>query len=304
MDKNFSISKDFVNTRLDRWFKKNVIYVPQSLIEKNIRKGNIRVNNEKKKSSYKLQQNDLVNIKNIHFKADKHKEKKIKYIPTKKELTYSSSLFIENNENFSVINKPNGIPVQGGTKSKRNILDILSKTKEFENSPPYPVHRIDKETTGVLIIAKNRKYAQLLTSLFRIRKIHKTYLGIVLGEPKEKKGTLIDYLFQYEDDKKVKTKAITHFQVVDSNGKYSLLKLHPLTGRKHQLRKQLLNIGNPILGDSKYRLNKNTYKKDAHLMLHAYKINFSINNIKYNFKADLPKDFLEILNEKYLKNYF
>tara|TARA_B100001123_G_scaffold199323_1_gene226604 strand:+ start:13104 stop:14018 length:915 start_codon:yes stop_codon:yes gene_type:complete len=304
MDKNFSISKDFVNTRLDRWFKKNVIYVPQSLIEKNIRKGNIRVNNEKKKSSYKLQQNDLVNIKNIHFKADKHKEKKIKYIPTKKELTYSSSLFIENNENFSVINKPNGIPVQGGTKSKRNILDILSKTKEFENSPPYPVHRIDKETTGVLIIAKNRKYAQLLTSLFRIRKIHKTYLGIVLGEPKEKKGTLIDYLFQYEDDKKVKTKAITHFQVVDSNGKYSLLKLHPLTGRKHQLRKQLLNIGNPILGDSKYRLNKNTYKKNAHLMLHAYKINFSINNIKYNFKADLPKDFLEILNEKYLKNYF
>ncbi len=304
MDKNFSISKDFVNTRLDRWFKKNVIYVPQSLIEKNIRKGNIRVNNEKKKSSYKLQQNDLVNIKNIHFKADKHKEKKIKYIPTKKELTYSSSLFIENNENFSVINKPNGIPVQGGTKSKRNILDILSKTKEFENSPPYPVHRIDKETTGVLIIAKNRKYAQLLTSLFRIRKIHKTYLGIVLGEPKEKKGTLIDYLFHYEDDKKVKTKAITHFQVVDSNGKYSLLKLNPLTGRKHQLRKQLLNIGNPILGDSKYRLNKNTYKKDAHLMLHAYKINFSINNIKYNFKADLPKDFLEILNEKYLKNYF
>ena len=260
--------------------------------------------NEKKKSSYKLQQNDLVNIKNIHFKADKHKEKKIKYIPTKKELTYSSSLFIENNENFSVINKPNGIPVQGGTKSKRNILDILSKTKEFENSPPYPVHRIDKETTGVLIIAKNRKYAQLLTSLFRIRKIHKTYLGIVLGEPKEKKGTLIDYLFHYEDDKKVKKKAITHFQVVDSNGKYSLLKLNPLTGRKHQLRKQLLNIGNPILGDSKYRLNKNTYKKDAHLMLHAYKINFSINNIKYNFKADLPKDFLEILNEKYLKNYF
>ena len=304
MDKNFSISKDFVNTRLDRWFKKNVIYVPQSLIEKNIRKGNIRVNNEKKKSSYKLQHNDLVNIKNIHFKADKHKEKKIKYIPTKKELTYSSSLFIENNENFSVINKPSGIPVQGGTKSKRNILDILSQTKEFENSPPYAVHRIDKETTGVLIIAKNRKYAQLFTSLFRIRKIHKTYLGIVLGEPKENKGTLIDYLIHYEDDKKVKTKAITHFQVVDSNGKYSLLKLNPLTGRKHQLRKQLLNIGNPILGDTKYRLNKNNYKKDAHLMLHAYKINFSINNIKYNFKADLPRGFLEILNEKYLKNYF
>ncbi|MBL4738780.1 MAG: RNA pseudouridine synthase, partial [Pelagibacteraceae bacterium] len=70
-------------------------------------------------------------------------------------------MFVENNENFVVINKPAGIAVQSGTKSRRNILDILRNTKEFEGASPYAVHRIDKETTGVLVVAKNRKYAQL-----------------------------------------------------------------------------------------------------------------------------------------------
>ena len=111
-------------------------------------------------------------------------------------------MFIENNDNFAVINKPAGISVQSGTKSKKNILDILEKTKEFTNFKPYAVHRIDKDTTGALIVAKNRKYAQLFTSLFRIRRIHKTYLCIVLGEFKKDSGTLTDELFYYEGKKK------------------------------------------------------------------------------------------------------
>ena len=143
-------------------------------------------------------------------------------------------------------------------------------------------------------------YAQLFTSLFRIRKIHKTYLGIVVGELQKNKGTLIDELFYYEGEKKVKAKAITHFTVIDSNNNYSLLKLNPETGRKHQLRKQLLVHGYPILGDSKYRLSSNPGKKNA-LMLHAYKIKFSINMKKYNFAADLPILFKKVLKEKYLK---
>ena len=85
------------------------------------------------------------------------------------------------------------------------------------------MHRIDKETTGVLIVAKNREYAQLFTSLFRIRKIYKTYLAIVLNEVKNDKGTFVDELFYYEGNKKIKTKAITHFTLIDSNNNYSLL---------------------------------------------------------------------------------
>jgi len=296
----FSVKYDFVNARLDRWFRRNVCEAPQSLIEKNIRKGKIKVNYKKKKSSYKLQENDQIFVHNFNFKTNKNKKNKLKYRATKKELSSSSSMFVENNENFVVINKPAGIAVQAGTKSRRNILDILRNTKEFEGASPYPVHRIDKETTGVLVVAKNRKYAQLFTSLFRIRKIHKTYLGIVIGELQKNKDTLVDELFHYEGKKKVKTKAITHFTVIDSNNNYSLLKLNPETGRKHQLRKQLLIHGYPILGDSKYRMSVNSGKKNT-LMLHAYKINFSIGGIKYNFTAELPISFKNILKEKYLK---
>ena len=303
MQNFFIIDDDYVNTRLDRWFKKKVCNVPQSLIEKSIRKGNIKVNNKKSKSSYRIQKNDQIIIKNLKLEVKKINKETLKYIPTKKELSLSSSLFIENNENFVVINKPAGIAVQGGTKSKKNILDILRETKEFLNLTPYIVHRIDKETTGVLIIAKNRKYAQLFTSLFRIRKIHKSYLGVVVGGFNKSKGTLIDDLYYYEGNRKIKSRAITHFTLMDSNNNYSLLKLNPETGRKHQLRKQLLMYGNPILGDEKYNLLTKKNKNMKNLMLHAHKIYFKINDLKYNFTAEIPEYFNRFLKEKHLKIY-
>ena len=303
MKKIYKVESEFLNTRLDRWFKKKVSDVPQSFIEKNLRKGNIKVNYQKNVSFYKLQKNDVVSINNLKIVPNKTKKRIERYEPNKNELTYTSSLYIENNENFAVINKPPGIAVQSGTKSRKNILDLLRKTKEFINSSPFSVHRIDKETTGVLIIAKNRKYAQLFTSLFRIKKIYKTYLGVVIGNIEKKNGTLIDDLYYYEGDKKIKARAITHFTVIDSKNNYSLLKLNPETGRKHQLRKQLLLYGYPIFGDNKYNLNNKKNNKKSYLMLHAYKIHFKIGNIKYNFSADLPDYFSKFLKEKYLKSY-
>ena len=301
MKKIFSITDENDSSRLDRWFKRNICEVPQSLIEKNIRKGNIKVNSIKKKSSYKLKSNDKITIKNFNFIANQHKKVQEKYKATKKDLSLSSDLFIENNENFVVINKPAGVSVQSGTKSKKNILDILAKTKEFFNSSPYSVHRIDKDTTGILIVAKNRKFAQFFTSLFRIRKIHKTYLGIVVGNVEIKKGVLKDELLTFEGNKKIKSTAITNFTLLDSNSNLSLLKLNPITGRKHQLRKQLLNYGHPILGDNKYGLYNRYSNKKNLLMLHAYSINFSIVDKKYNFVAEPPLSFKKILKEKYLK---
>ena len=303
MKKKFIIDDDHQGSRLDRWFKRMICNVPQSLIEKNIRRGNIRVNNKKEKSSYKIQKNDHIYLKNLKFETKKVNKENFKYTPTKKDLSLSSSLFIENNENFVVINKPPGIPVQGGTKSKKNIVDILRGTKEFLNSSPYIVHRIDKETTGILIVAKNRKYAQLFTSLFRIRKIHKSYLGVVVGNFNKSKGTLIDDLYYYEGNKQIKARAITNFILIDSANNYSLLKLNPETGRKHQLRKQLLIHGYPILGDEKYNLLLKKNKMKNKLMLHAHKIHFKINDLKYNFSADVPEDFNKFLREKRLKIY-
>ena len=302
MKNSYLINGDFISMRLDRWIKKNVSDIPQSLIEKNIRRGNVKINNKKEKSSYKLKKNDKVLLYNFNYSAKKHKEKSSIYIPSKKDLDSSSDIFIENNENFAVINKPAGIAVQSGTKSLRNIIDIIKKTKEFEGYQPYTVHRLDKETTGIMLIAKNRKYAQLLTTLFRLRKIKKNYLGIVSGEFDNKKGKFEDILYHFEGKKKISSKAITYFEVIDSNKGYSLLSLVPYTGRKHQLRKQLSIRGYFIIGDNKYRSYDQSIRKNNKLMLHAHKISFTIDNVKYNFAAKIPNDFDYILKKKYLKN--
>jgi len=165
------------------------------------------------------------------------------------------------------------------------------------------VHRLDKETSGVLIIAKNREYAQLFTSLFRIRRIHKTYLAITHGKVLSKIKTMEDDLILYENGKKIKQKAISHLNILKSSSEYSLVELNPITGRKHQLRKQLYNIGNPIVGDNKYFINKRGNKKEKiNLLLHAYKIKFMIKNIKYNFKAKYTSEFESFL-KKNLKSF-
>ena len=301
MRDTFLVKNDCINMRLDRWFRRYVGDVPQSLIEKNIRKGKIKINHKKEKSSYKLKKNDKIEIFDNNFLKFKNKSFKTKYIPNKKEANSISSFFIEDNDNFVVINKPAGIAVQSGTKSRRNIIDILRSTKEFSKSTPFTVHRIDKETSGLLIVSKNRSYAQLITSLFRLRKIHKSYLGIIIGELDKQKGTFTDELIYFEGDKKIKAKAITRYKVLDSNYNYSLLMLYPITGRKHQLRKQLLIRGTPILGDDKYRLINSNKNKKSNLMLHAYNIYFSIAGVKYNFFADPPQHFTKALKEKYLK---
>ena len=136
MKKIYLVNSDFINSRLDRWFRRVVCQVPQSLIEKSIRSGNIKVNNKKEKSSYKLKNQDQIIVRNINFSPNKQKIVSKKYIPTKKDLSFSSNIFVEDNENFAVINKPPGIAVQSGTKSIKNIMDILRSTQEFNNSLP------------------------------------------------------------------------------------------------------------------------------------------------------------------------
>ncbi len=295
MPKSYTVKDDFNDSRLDKWFKLNVINLPHSLIEKIIRQNKIKVNKKKTKSSYRLQSGDLVEIYDVtKFKPTDNK-KIIKYLPKKKEISSYDDYIIEDNENFLVINKPTGIPVQSGTKSFRNIIDILKNTKYFENSKPFIVHRLDKETSGILIIAKNRKFAQLFTSLFRIRKIHKTYLALVYGKVNKSIKVMRDDLIYYENNKKNIQKAISNLKVIKSNEGYSFLELNPITGRKHQLRKQLLNIGNPIVGDDKYFINNK--KKINNLMLHAYKIKFMINNVQYNFKAKYNNIFENFLKK-------
>ena len=300
MHKFYIVEKDYNNSRFDRWFKTKIINLPQSLIQKIIRLKKVKINKKKTKTSYRLQVGDKIEIFDISKFTPNDKKKIIKYKPSNKELNSYDDYIIENNDNFVVINKPAGIPVQSGTKSFKNIIDVLKDTKYFFNKKPYIVHRLDKETSGVMIVAKTREYAQLFTSLFRIRKIHKTYIALTHGKISKNKLILKDNLILYEKGKKIIQKAISNLRVIKSSNNYTYVELNPITGRKHQLRKQLYNLGNPIVGDDKYFQRNNLIKKkkkNNNLMLHAYKIKFMIDNIQYNFKAPYNEHFENFLDK-------
>ena len=302
MPQTYTVEKDYHNSRFDRWFKAKIIALPQSLLEKVIRLNKVKVNRKRTKSSYRVQLGDIVEVFDISKFKTSDRPKIVKYKPSRKEVDVYDDYILENNDNFIVINKPAGIAVQSGTKSFRNMIDILKDSKYFENSKPYIVHRLDKETSGILIVAKTREYAQLFTSLFRIRKIHKTYISLTHGKVSSKINTLTDELVTYDNDKKIVQKAISHIRVIKFAENYSYVELNPITGRKHQLRKQLYNIGNPIVGDDKYFMQRRADKtklKSKNLMLHAYKIKFMINNVQYNFKAEYNNEYEDFLKKNF-----
>ena len=285
--------------RIDRWIRFKFGKIPQGLIEKYLRSGKIKLNKKKIKSSQKISTKDNIDLFNIEFK-ETIVQKKIKFKPSKEVIKSNEDQIIDNNENFIVLNKSSGISVQGGTKSKKNLVDIFSRSEIFQGTKPFSVHRLDKDTSGVFIMAKNRESAQLLTSLFRLRKVHKTYLAICHGELVKDSGEWNDDLIRYDGEKKIIEKAKTLYKVLDKNSEASLVELKPITGRKHQLRKQLYALGQPIFGDIKYKLSNSTRGLNKNLMLHSYQIKFIINNVKHTYTALLPDYFRNLLKTKRL----
>ena len=300
MKKSYIVDSTCNDMRIDRWIRFTIGKIPQSLIEKNLRSGKIKLNKKKIKSSHKIKTNDNIDFFNLVIKQNIN-QKKVKFEPTKNIIKSNENQIIENNEDFIVLNKSSGISVQGGTKSKKNIIDIFKKSEIFKDSKPYSVHRLDKDTSGVFIIAKKRESAQLLTSLFRLRKVHKTYLAICHGEIEKNLGEWNHDLIRYDGERKIIESAKTQFKVIDKNSEASLLELKPITGRKHQLRKQLYAIGNPIFGDTKYKLSNSNKGINKNLMLHSYQIKFKINDIKHTYSALLPDYFKKLLKSKRLR---
>ena len=299
MKKSYIVDSTCNEMRIDRWIRVKFGKIPQALIEKYLRSGKIKLNKKKIKSSHKINTKDNIDLFNIEFKK-LIVQKKIKFNPSKEVIKSNEDQIIDNNENFIVLNKSSGISVQGGTKSKKNLLDIFSKSEIFLGTKPYSVHRLDKDTSGVFIIAKNRETAQLLTSLFRLRKVHKTYLAICHGELIKNSGEWNNDLTRYDGQKKIIEKAKTLYKVLDKNSEASLVELKPITGRKHQLRKQLYALGQPIFGDIKYKLSNTTRGLNKNLMLHSYQIKFIINDVKHTYTALLPDYFKNLLKTKRL----
>jgi len=299
MKKSYTVDSTCNDMRIDRWIRATLGKIPQGLIEKNLRAGKIKLNKKKIKSSHKIKTNDEVDLFNIDFK-ETIIQKTIKFEPSKEIIKSNEDQIIDNNDNFIVLNKSSGIAVQGGTKSKKNLVDIFAKSEIFKNTKPYSVHRLDKDTSGVFIMAKTRESAQLFTSLFRLRKVHKTYLAICHGELDKDSGEWNDDLIRYDGEKKIIEKAKTLYKVIDKNSEASLVELKPITGRKHQLRKQLYAIGQPIFGDIKYKLSNSSKGLNKNLMLHSYQIRFMINDVKHTYTALLPDYFRKLLKVKRL----
>ena len=296
----FKIEEDFENTRLDKWFKKKVKPLPQSLIERTLRKGKILVNGKKVKSSYKIQINDEIKIYADIDNDDKIIKKKFSYLPSKKDYELIKNNILFENEHYFVLNKPYNLAVQSGTKTGKNIFDILKNYSETEYPAPHLVHRLDAETTGILIISKTHKSAKFFSEAFKNQTINKSYLALVDGVLENKNGTLKNELSYIENNKEKVHLSITNYRVISETKELSLLLLNPETGRKHQLRRQLSFIKHPILGEKKYTNKSLNKSKELHLMLHAYKVEFLINSKKTVHQAEPSLYFQSFCKEKKL----
>ena len=296
----FKIEEDFENIRLDKWFKKKVKPLPQSLIERTLRKGKILVNGKKVKSSYKIQINDEIKIYADIDNDDKIIKKKFSYLPSKKDYELIKNNILFENEHYFVLNKPYNLAVQSGTKTGKNIFDILKNYSETEYPTPHLVHRLDAETTGILIISKTHKSAKFFSEAFKNQTITKSYLALVDGVLENKNGTLKNELNYIENNKEKVHLSITNYRVISETRDLSLLLLNPETGRKHQLRRQLSFIKHPILGEKKYTNKGLNKSKELHLMLHAYKVEFLINSKKTVHQAEPSLYFQSFCKEKKL----
>jgi 23S rRNA pseudouridine1911/1915/1917 synthase len=302
------ITKDSAGERLDKFLSGGVIFsgkITRSEISRQIKAERILVNKKKIKSGYILRNNDEITF-DFEFS-----EEKIILPKVEKELP-----IIFSDENIIVINKPAGMQVHPDDTRKIETLvnylvaqfpeieNVCDDTKEGKLRPGI-VHRLDKDTSGVIVVARNTKAFQELKRQFQDKEISKKYQAIVYGVPTPSEGVIekplarsSDYRRQVVAGHKTRTKireAITEFRILKVlKDDYALLEVSPKTGRMHQIRVHLTSIGHPIVGDKKYFL-KNIERLDSarRQLLHAKSISFTLFGKKYEFDSPLPADFLD-----------
>lgn len=299
LSKNLEVSLDDAGMRLDRWLKRQIPGLTQGLIEKFLRKGYLRVNQSKAKASQRLEPGQIIQIPS--FQNFKLKQFKVHHVSIQETKELQATILYKDNE-MIVINKPPGLAVQGGSKTHKH-LDLMLDALKFDfPSRPKLVHRLDKQTSGVIILARSRSSADFITKAFQQRTVKKIYWALVNGTPPEEKGVVdlsIQKISSTSGFEKMQSthsgsSAVTNYRVLNRIGrKITWLALEPETGRTHQLRAHMEAIGNPIIGDTKYHKSKwpSIGGLPEGLYLHAREISIlNINTGKLvSVVAPLPK---------------
>jgi len=287
-----------VNLRIDKFITEKFSQYSRSYFQYLIDTGNVLVNSKKVKRSYKLRLNDVVKV----ILVEKKSVVEPTHIPLK--ILYEDGQII-------VVDKPAGLITHPAGKNKTctllNGLVYHFKMHNFVGEPKL-VHRLDKETTGVLVVAKTEEAKSFLSQQFQKRNVKKKYLAIVYGKFAEKFGKINALIGKLPKSKKIwhtpsGREAITEYCVKQEfkydNNYYSLLEISPLTGRTHQIRVHLSLIGHPVCGDTEY--GKVWTKKNIafpRVMLHAWKLKIlhPQKKVWMEFVADLPDDFTSVLS--------
>ena len=259
--------------RLDRYIKRVFPAVTQGVIERYLRNGKIKVNKTKVKSSARVKTGDEITLFAELLQSTGHVRNFSDSIRSLATKLLGEYLLLSTNE-FIAIDKPHNLAVQGGSKISLSIDDAISYLNATNGTNFKLVHRLDKGTSGVLLIACGYDNAAKLAKAFRDKLIQKTYYAVLCGRPKDQQGVIINYIgkdrsgvFEIVKDLKDGKRAETSYNVLKENDGYSLVEFKPLTGRMHQLRVHSKILGCPILGDIKY--GGLSYKR---MMLHAKQI--------------------------------
>jgi len=285
--------------RLDRWLKRYFKgALPYTLLQKLIRTGQVRLNGKRAKTDTLLESGQEVRLPPVHL------SQKSKLTPPKLRASdldvFQKSILYEDN-NFLILNKPIGWAVQGGTNLKFHLDQILQHHPTYGRL--FLTHRLDRETSGVLIIAKSREAAAFATQAFKDKRIEKTYWALIVGNLALTEGAIHQPLKKKAPKGEILVDAETHYRVLDfEKGIYSV-ELKPLTGRTHQLRQHMAMMGCPILGDGLYGGREaHPFEKRSSLHLHAHHICFQDPLGKIiQVQAPLPKEFIRTCKELGLK---
>lgn len=258
------IEKEENGLRLDRWFKIHYPGLGFSHLQKLLRSGQIRLDGGRVKSDTRVAIGQIMRIPPLQVDEKANQTVTARTIRGQDDGDVLKQILIYEDPKVFIFNKPAGLAVQGGSGVSRHIDGMLEAWRNKKGEKPRLVHRLDRDTSGVLVIARSRSAAQFLTAAFRARETKKTYWALVRGVPRKKEDKVSTWLIKEATDDGDRMRvcehgepgsdhAVSYYRVIENAGpKLSWLEMEPFTGRTHQLRVHAAYIDHPILGDPKY----------------------------------------------------